>query len=214
MDLCTAADVYNKLPPGSIRPVGRLVDSVSVAANTLTLADHGLADDDPVTLRADAGGAMPGGLSAGTTYYAIVVDDATFGLSAAVGGAAINITTTGTNVILVRPVPMAKWIEDASAIVEQTVLAHVHPITGTVPVVIADYAASLAAQRALIWVGGATVDIERMILQTQKLAEQWAKGRPVLGAATLTSANRTTSVSIATADPRGWVRGGDNTRIP
>jgi len=185
-----------------------------VASNTLTLSGHGLTLNTEVTLRADAGGSLPSPLASGTVYYAIPVTDAVFQLSATEGGAAIDLTTAGSNVMLSRDLPVDDWIAAATALVDESLPAHAPPITGTVPTVIKDYTARLAAQRGLIYVGGETLDIERLILQSQKLVDQWAKGQPVRGVNAPTSTNVAIRSSISSVDSRGWVRNGQNGRIP
>lgn len=66
---------------------------VSAADDEITLEDHGLVNDDAVTLTTDD--TLPTGLSLATTYYVIVVDKDTFSLAASAGGSAINITAVG-----------------------------------------------------------------------------------------------------------------------
>lgn len=69
---------------------------VATATVTITIASpgvvtwtaHGLRNNDQVKLRTT--GALPTGLSAGVTYYAIIVDGNSFQLAASSGGAAIN----------------------------------------------------------------------------------------------------------------------------
>jgi hypothetical protein len=69
--------------------------AVTASADTITLSDHGFADDDLVQLT-NSGGALPAGLSTLTNYYLIVVDKDTFKLSASAGGSAIDLTGQGT----------------------------------------------------------------------------------------------------------------------
>jgi hypothetical protein len=65
------------------------------ATDTCASTGHGLANNDPLRVE-NAGGALPAGLSAGTTYYVVNVTTNTFQLSVTHGGAAINITDAGT----------------------------------------------------------------------------------------------------------------------
>lgn len=64
----------------------------------ITLASHGFAANQKVVL---SGSVPPGGLSFATTYYVITDTSNTFKLAATSGGAAIDITSSGTSVTLV-----------------------------------------------------------------------------------------------------------------
>lgn len=64
---------------------------VSVADNTITLADHGLVDNDIIQLT-NSGGTLPAGLALVTNYYVIVVDKDTIKLSLSESGSAVDIT--------------------------------------------------------------------------------------------------------------------------
>lgn len=75
------------------------VESVSAAANTLTLTAHGLlTGDGPVRLTSS--GTLPGGLATGTDYWVIKVDANTIKLATslvnALAGTPIDITGAGT----------------------------------------------------------------------------------------------------------------------
>jgi hypothetical protein len=82
-----------------------LENSQTITANSstdiLTAADHGFVNGDPVNF-ANAGGALPGGLSANVTYWVIAATSGTFQVAATPGGSAINLTTngTGTNTVI------------------------------------------------------------------------------------------------------------------
>lgn len=68
-----------------------------LSADTMdTDSDHGLATNDRVQFT--TAGTLPGGLSASTNYYAIVIDSDTFAVSAIEGSTErVDITSTGTN---------------------------------------------------------------------------------------------------------------------
>jgi len=78
--------------------------TASEATDILTLAAHGYATGDSVTL-SNTGGELPGGLSLDTEYYVIKIDDGTFYLAStyanAIAGVRIDLTTdgTGTNAV-------------------------------------------------------------------------------------------------------------------
>lgn len=65
---------------------------VNTGTDTITEASHGRQNGDPVTL-SNAGGALPGGLAAATTYFVRDVTANTFKLAATLGGAAVDITS-------------------------------------------------------------------------------------------------------------------------
>jgi len=68
--------------------------AVDTTEDTITIPDHGYADND-VTQFTTSGG-LPAGLSLATNYYVIVVNKDTIKVSASYGGAAVNLTTQGT----------------------------------------------------------------------------------------------------------------------
>ncbi len=73
----------------------RLTFTADAGTDTLAATAHGWAADTAV-VATNSGGALPAGLTAGTTYYVKSPTTDTFQLSATAGGAAINITGTGT----------------------------------------------------------------------------------------------------------------------
>jgi hypothetical protein len=73
------------------------------ASNTYTATAHGYTNGTRV--RVSSAGALPAGLSAGTDYYVIAAAANTFQLSAAPGGAAVDVTTDGTGTHSVQQVP-------------------------------------------------------------------------------------------------------------
>lgn len=71
--------------------------TVNVASNIFTIAGgKTFANDTAVLVYYAPGGALPTPLAVNTTYYVVSSTGNSFKLSATVGGAAINITTTGT----------------------------------------------------------------------------------------------------------------------
>lgn len=66
----------------------------AAATNLITSAAHGLLNDDLVHVSST--GTLPAGLSASTDYYVIDATTNTFQLSATMGGAAVDITDTGS----------------------------------------------------------------------------------------------------------------------
>ena len=210
MGYCTITDVYNAgLPRGSLPNPARLIASVSVSTNLLTLDGHGLSSGQPIEFRAD-NGSLPAPLSEGTTYYAIPSTDSAFAVASVAGGNAIDITTTGSNVLVIVPLPFEEWIDWASAIVESFLPAHLVPLDSPYPALVVSVTADLAAMRGLQFVGGAQIDQQARLLNAQRTLEKWGKGQPIRGA----NAPRIVNVSAInppTADSRGWSTNG---RIP
>lgn len=200
---CTQADVETLIPPGLLANPGRLVSSVSASANTMTLDGHGLATNDAITFRVESGGSMPSPLVAGTTYYAIRVSDSQFSVSLTVGGGAVDLTTAGSNLVLIRPLPWATWITQGSDMLEQSLPQHVTPIVGTVPEAVKMATAVFVAQKALAYVGSNSAVLQPQLEFWMKLAEKWARGQQVRGATVPTSSNL--AVAYTAPDPRGWM---------
>lgn len=84
-------------------PRCNVVASTDVATlNDSPLTAHGFTDGAAVRVEAEKpGDTLPGGLSAGTTYFVRDATATTFKLAATLGGAAINITSDG--LVAVRP---------------------------------------------------------------------------------------------------------------
>lgn len=178
---CTAADAYSWIPRGIAQRPARIASSVSTTLDTITIDDHGLADDDPITVRAESGGTLPSPLVAGTTYYAIVITPASFKLASAAGGSALDLTTAGSNVLVIAALPWDRWIEEESASVDCTLPAHVVPFAST-PAIVRKYVAALVAQRAAIACGVSTPMLDAAIQDVirPELAA-WRKGVSIRG---------------------------------
>jgi hypothetical protein len=209
MTLCTEADVYSfGVPRGSLPNPGRLVASVSVAGNYLTLDAHGLGEGLALEFRAEAGGSLPAPLAEGVTYYARPLAAGRFAVSASPGGAALDLTTTGANVVVV--VPLSAQIADAitwaEGIIYEHLPAHATPVADPVPTVLRTTCATLAAGRLLALRGAASKSIAELVAEAQTLVRRWASGVPVRQAS---AAGRTNLASAAAAsapytDTRGW----------
>lgn len=81
-----------------INPVN--ITTVTAATDTLTINGHGLSTGDSVQFT-NSGGGLPAGLSAGVTYFAVVVDANNFKVAdtlahAQAGTNIVDITTAGT----------------------------------------------------------------------------------------------------------------------
>lgn len=76
------------------------VEAVSAASDTLTITAHGLATNDVVYIAA-IGGSVPPPLFAGIALYVIKIDDDTIKLAGTSGGAAIDLSGSGSGDIYV-----------------------------------------------------------------------------------------------------------------
>lgn len=210
---CTRADLLAFLPSGGLPNPARVCTG-NASGDYLESDQHGLVDDQAVTVRAETGGSLPTGLSAGTTYYAIVTDTARFQLSATVGGAAINLTTAGSNFVFVAELPWSSWIDAAARDVDSFLPAHVVPVVegDGYPQILVTANAELAALRGLMATGGATIDYGAKLDAIQTRLTRWAKAIPLRGAdrSTQSPVNLAVTASAGATDPRGWaVRGSD-----
>ena len=204
---CIPADCYRFVPPGMLQVPARLVAAVNATANLLTLQGHGLTTGDPLSFRAESGGSLPSPIMADTTYYAIVVSPDTFQVSTSVGGSAVDLTTAGSNVKAIPQMPWDRWIDECSASLEQTVVAHTVPLLnldGSIPVPVREYTAALLAIRALAFCGRETVAVQELLPHYSKQADKWARGVPIRGTKTPTAANCAVVGNGRGADPRGW----------
>jgi hypothetical protein len=154
--------------------------TATVSTDILTCDGHGLATDDPITFRAESGGSLPSPLVAGTTYYAIAATDSTFQVASAAGGAALNITTTGSNVLLIVQPPWTRWIEEESAIAECSCPSHLVPFTST-PAIVRRLVSLLVASRALSWGGKSAGTVQAELETVWKLFDGWKKGQAIRG---------------------------------
>jgi hypothetical protein len=98
----TNAPVYlpwntSQLPFGDV--LGGIT-CTSAAPGVVTSVGYTPKLNDAVSLTFTAGGSIPTGLTAGTTYYVVSPSGQTFSLSATKGGGAITTSSTGANLIL------------------------------------------------------------------------------------------------------------------
>jgi hypothetical protein len=94
--------------------------SVDAVNDTLGLVDHGYANGDVVQLTTT--GTLPGGLSLLTNYYVVEAASETFKLSSTLGGAAIDLTTSGSGVHSVSGVGVS--VSSPANLGEVTVTLH------------------------------------------------------------------------------------------
>ena len=111
---CSRGDVTARLPPGTVVSPAGILASCLASTDVLTYDGHGLETDDEVTVRAASAGTLSAPLAAGTTYYAIRLSNAAFKLAATAGGAALNITSDGVEMIVAREPKFDDTIEFVS----------------------------------------------------------------------------------------------------
>lgn len=205
--LCARADLYAfGLPRGAVPNPGRLAAGVSVATNAIALGEHGFAADDPVSFRAEAGGALPAPIVDGTTYFAKPLTDSAFSVSATVGGAVIDLVNAGLRVIVIAPLPIDAAIAWAGEIIANECPAHVLPFVAPVPEIVRMTAAELAAGKLGLVRGAVSKTLAQTVDAAQKRIARWALGVPIRGENAPGPASLATSG--ATVDRRGWSRFG------
>jgi hypothetical protein len=207
---CTESEIYDYgFPRGGVPNQGRLVASVDTSANTFTLGTHGFADDDVVQFRADGSGTLPTGVSAATAYYVIRVDESRFQVAATAGGAAINISTAGSRIVVFTDLPIAAAITWASSMIEDMLPAHVVPLEEPYPDIIRSTCAELAAGKLAARTGAASKSLSDIVEQAHKRLARWGKHVPIRGTNAPQSASlAASSTARQTADPSGFRRYG------
>ena len=204
---CESADLYDAgLQRGALPSPGRLVSAVDTTTNIFSLDGHGFRSGAQLLFRAETGGALPSPLVAGTTYYALSLTDATFQVAASAGGAAIDLTTAGSLIVVSTPLPVQAAIEWASGMVDDFLPAHVVPLESPYPAVVVAVAADLAVARLGVITGGASADfVATKLAAAQKMLDRWAKGLPIRGAIVPPAAGLATVAVTTAVDPRGWI---------
>lgn len=216
---CSRADVNRQLPIGlPISPSG-IVASCLASTDALTLDGHGLDTGSEVSVRAGEGGTLSSPLAEGTTYYAIRVSNSVFKLATssanASAGTAINITTNGVSMIVVREPRYDEQIEKYSRWVDGMMPGHVVPfgVTEDVPAFVREIVAGCVAARLLEDGGQSSELVKERELAGKAMLERYATGLTLRGVTTTASSNRavrasaSTTTTPRTADPRGWGMG-------
>lgn len=209
-EYCSPSDLYSYgLPRGALANPGRVAASVSAATDSFVLGEHGFSTDDPVTFRAEADGNLPSPLVEGVIYYAVVSFSDTFSVAASVGGAPIDLTTDGMNVIVIAPLPIQAAIQWASSIIEDMVPAHLVPFEAPIHDLVRATCAELAAGKLLTIIGAGNKSLSEMIDAAHKRLARWARGVPLRGENVPKRANLAVgATSASTPDPTGWRRYG------
>jgi len=206
---CTRSDLYRYgLSRGLLSASARLVDSMLASTDVVTLDGHGFETDDEIVFRAAEGGSLSAPLVAGTSYYAVRLNDSTFKVASAPSGAAINLSTDGVSVIVAIALPINDVIEFYSRFVDGFV-PHAVPLSTPAPVIVRAIVAELSAKKLLQLAGHVSASVNEAELAAKAQLERWAKGIPLRDAAATVPSNKAATSSFVTTalDPRGWGTG-------
>lgn len=206
---CTRGDVYTfGLPRGLIANPARLCASALASTDRFELDDHGFSDGDELLFRAESSGSLPAPIVAGTTYYAKRVNDSFFQASLTVGGAAIDLTASGTSVLVATPLPFAAVIESWSRFVDDHCPAHLVPFTaGSIPIRVVRIVAKLSAFELHALAQQKSVTMADQKQDALGELKEWKAGLPLRDSTATGGANLSVSESLE-LDPRGWGNGG------
>lgn len=204
---CSRADVLKRLPMGSIPSPSSVLASSLAGTDVLTADGHGLETDDEVSVRAIEDGTLSAPFVAGTTYYAIRLSHSTFQLAATAGGAAIDITTDGVEMRVIREPSFDDDIEFYSRWADG-IIPHLVPLESPIHPIVRGCVADLAAKRVLNGSGQDSATINAAELAAKAILERYGKGIPLRGAAITGPANLAVTATLTTSsDPRGWGSG-------
>lgn len=206
---CSRGDVTARLPPGTVVSPAGMLASCLASTDVLTYDGHGLETDDEVTVRAASAGTLSAPLVAGTVYYAIRLTNSTFKLAASAGGAALNITSDGVEMIVTREPKFDDVIEFVSRWADTFLPAHVVPLTAPIHPLVRGVVADVSAKRILNANGQDSAAVTAAELAGKAILERHAAGMPLRGGTAQTPTNlaiTATSVSSG-SDPRGWGSG-------
>lgn len=198
-----------RLPPGAITSPTGILASCLASSDVLTYDGHGLETNDEVTVRAASAGTLSAPLVAGAVYYAIRLTNSTFKLAASAGGAALNITSDGVEMIVTREPKFDDVIEFVSRWADTFLPAHVVPLTAPIHPLVRGVVADVSAKRILNANGADSAVVNAAELAGKAILERFAAGMPLRGGTAQTPANlaiTATSVSSG-SDPRGWGTG-------
>lgn len=209
MGYCDPKDLYSfGLSRGAVQNPARRLSTVDPAADTLELNVHGLDLDDAISFRAEANGALPTPLVAGTTYYAIPVNEYTFQVSATVGGSAIDLTDAGSRILVIVPMDIAGAISFGAEVINDHLPAHAVPLTAPYPEIIKITNAELAVSKLASVHGFKAASLSETIDMAQKRIARWAKGIPLRGNNVPPPTNLARAATVPYTDARGWNKHG------
>lgn len=203
----TRSDVFKYgLPRGAMGNQSRLVEAASVSGDTIELEGHGFETDDALSFRTVEGGTLPSPLAEGTTYYAIRISDSLFKVSASEGGAAVNLTTTGSQFVVLCDLPFDDILEFYSRWVDG-IIPHLAPLQDPYPKLVTGIVAMLAAKRLQEISGVLSESMGAAEMQAKAQLERWAKGAVIRDSKATASSNLAISRPVRATDGRGWGSG-------
>lgn len=180
--LCEAADVFSVIQSGSVPNGGRLCASALASSDVFELDCHGFELNATVRFRAEDGGSLPGNISAGTTYYAIPLDESRFQVSASSGGGAVNMSSDGELVVVMRDRPVNSAILMASAHVAPALRGNAEPTSlAEVPYQVRSLVALYAARILRVWSERDHADLAPLVLDAEKRLDKFMRGVPTGG---------------------------------
>ncbi len=191
-----------------------LAASSLAGSDAITLDGHGFETGDPVTVRADESGSLPSPLVEGTTYYAIRVDNASFKLATTASGSAIDLTTSGVSVVVMRAPDFDYWIGVYSRWADTSLPGHAVPMgrDAAVPEVVECIVADLVAKRMFNVGGQASETLKDMEIAAVAQLARFATGLVIRTTGATASTNLAVMSTLASvADPRGWAPLGSGT---
>jgi hypothetical protein len=209
---CSRGDV-NERVPGGITFEGRLVESADASSDIFTLDGHGFDDDTIVYVRAASSGELPAGLSATTAYYVKRLTNGTFQLATSAGGAAVNFTTNGESVLVVREPPYDNAIEYVSRWADAFFPAHAVPFTAPIHPLVRGVVADITSKRLLNYDGKSSQIVDAAELAGKAILERFAASLEVLRPASGVTApsygeRAVTTTASDEPDARGWTEAG------
>ena len=207
---CTEADLYKfGMPRGLMGSSSRLVDSALSSTSIVTLDGHGFVLNDVVVFRATEGGSLAGGLTTGTNYYVLPLDEWTFQVSTSPSGSAVPFSSDAVSMIVMTPLPIDDVINLCSRWVEDFCPGHLVPFTSPFPIFISAIVAQLASRKLMQIAGKESASVEAYELAAKAQLERWAKGVKLRDAAATPPANLTNTATLVRTgiDPRGWGSG-------
>lgn len=214
-EYCTDQDLYRHgLPRGALANGGRLVAAINTTSGIYTLDGHGFGDSSdrtPVTFAVEAGGTLQGGVSAGTTYYAEALTDATFkAYAAASGGSAMVPGTAGSLVVVVPVLDLSDIREGVSRLIDDYLPGLAVPLEAPYPAVIRKIASELCIARVYRGTGQNSEVARQIEVDAMAQLTRYRAGLRVRGS-TSASTNQAITRPITTTTS-GW--GPTNGGIP
>lgn len=186
-----------------------MLASCLASTDVLTYDGHALETDDEVTVRAASAGTLSAPLVAGTVYYAIRLTNATFKLAASAGGAALNITSDGVEMVVTREPKFNDVIEFVSRWADTFFPAHAVPLVAPIHPLVRGVVADVSAKRVLNANGQHSAAVKEAELDGKAILERHAAGMPLRGGTAQTPTNLAiTATSVSSGgDPRGFGSG-------